>query len=64
MVQSNCDITVQLSKTVTNEAKFLHLNSLFSALAADPDLALILNQPYCAGPQSEIRVKIVAQGEY
>ena len=22
------------------------------------------NQPYCAGPQSEIRVKIVAQGEY
>ena len=22
------------------------------------------NQPYCAGHQSEIRVKIVAQGEY
>ena len=22
------------------------------------------NQPYCAGPQSEIRAKIVAQGEY
>ena len=22
------------------------------------------NQPYCAGPQAEIRAKIVAQGDY
>ena len=39
MVQ-NCDIMIQLSKHM-KDAKFIHLNALFSALESDPDLVMI-----------------------
>ena len=41
MVQ-NCDIMIQLSKHMKKDAKFIHLNALFSVLGSDPDLAMIL----------------------
>lgn len=32
---------IKLSKSQTNEAKFLHLNGLYAALATDPDLVQV-----------------------
>ena len=37
----NCDIMIQLSKNTIRDAKFIHLNALFSVLGSDPDLAMI-----------------------
>ena len=51
MLQANSesDVIVQLSKSITDESKFLCLNALTEALSTDPDLAAIPAQlrPQC-----------------
>lgn len=43
------DIIIQLSKTLNDNPKLLHLNALVNALATDPDLAGI---PHNIKPQA------------
>ena len=42
-IMTTSDVIIQLSKTLTDNIKLLHLNTLINALATDPDLAGILS---------------------
>ena len=49
--------------------QYMHVHTNFMAVVAACLCSYICdrprqNQPYCAGPQSEITAKIVAQGDY